>query len=160
MFQAPRTQFRAIPFPRGLQFFRRDVVPTRVTSASARNYTAYALNNRQIPRYKWTRRILWGLLFGSLGFYNTKSLVNALLHPAEPGSKEDVTQLARLRKIVDRLPRVQKLRLDPMYDEWDAYEGVKDADKERRLTSGPLKGSRALAVQVSLRRFQIIIPRS
>lgn len=150
MFHASRTQFNTLPFLRAVpRSFRRGVVPTQLTSTPARKNTTLALNNnRPIRRFKWTRRIFWGLLFGSLGYYSAKSSANAFFHPAEPGSKEDAAQLERLRKLVDRLPVVQKLRLDPMCDEWDAYEDF--VDKERRLTSGPLKGSRALGVQVSI----------
>lgn len=157
MFHASRTQFNALPFLRAVpQSFRRGVVPKQLASTPVRNNTTFALNNnRRITRFKWTRRIFWGLLFGSLGYFSTKSLVNAFFHPPEPGSEKDAIELKRLRKQVDRLPVVQKLRLDPMCDEWDAYEDF--VDKERRLTSGPLKGSRALGIQVSIRRFQIMI---
>lgn len=160
MFHVSRTQSKALPFLRGIpRSLRRDVTPTQLTSPSAvRNNTTLASNNnRRIPRFKWTRRIFWGLLFGTLGYYRGKLAINAFLYPAEPGSKEDATQLERLRKLVDRLPVVQNMRKDPMYGEWDAYEDLTDTNKQRRLTSGPLKGSRALAVQVSIRRFQITI---
>lgn len=157
MFHASRTQFSALPFLRAVpRSFRRGVVPTQLTSTSVRNNTTLAVNSRPIRRFKWTRRIFWGLIFGSLGYYSAKPSVNAFFHPAEPGSKEDATQLERLRKLVDHLPVVQGLRLDPMCDEWDAYEDF--VDKERRLTSGPLKGSRALGVQVSIPITIILVP--
>lgn len=156
MFHASRTQFNALSFLRGVpRSFRHGVVPTQLTSTPVRNNATLALdNNRRVPRFKWTRRIFWGLLFGSLGYFYANSSVNRFLHPAEPGSKEDAVLLEYLRIMVDHLPRVKELRLKPMYEEWDAYEDI--TDRERRFTSGTLRGSRALAVQVSIRRFQIM----
>lgn len=155
MFHTSRIQPNALSFLHGVpRSFRRRVVPTQLTSTPLRNNTTVALNNQRVPRFKWTRRIIWGLLFGSLGYSSTNLSLDRFLHPAEPGSKEDAAKLEYLQKLVDRLPKVQELRLRPIYEEWDAYEDT--TDKERRLTSGALKGSRALAVQVSIRRFQIM----
>lgn len=155
MFHTSRTQRNALYFLHGVpRSFRRRVVPTQLTSTPLRHNTTVALETRRVPRFKWTRRIFWGLLFGGLGYFSTDSSLKRFFHPAEPGSKEDAAKLGYLRKWVDRLPRVQELRLRPNYEEWDAYEDT--TDKERRLTSGALKGSRALAVQVSIRRFQIM----
>ncbi|RAO64970.1 uncharacterized protein BHQ10_000982 [Talaromyces amestolkiae] len=146
MFHTSRTQHNALYFLHGVpRSFRRHVVPTQLTSTPLRHNTTVALETRRVPRFKWTRRIFWGLLFGGLGYFSTDSSLKRFFHPAEPGSKEDAAKLGYLRKWVDRLPRVQELRLRPNYEEWDAYEDT--TDKERRLTSGALKGSRALAVQ-------------
>lgn len=71
------------------------------------------------------------------------------LFPAAPGSPEDVQQLKQIQNLVDYLPIVRKLRADPKYVEWEAYEDFADESKLQRLTSGPLRGSRGLAVQVS-----------
>lgn len=56
--------------------------------------------------------------------------------------------MEQLRRLLDYLPIVQKLRKDPKYVEWDAYDSFADEDKEKSLSSGPLKGSRGLAIQV------------
>jgi hypothetical protein len=160
MLPASRTHSSTLSLLRGVpRSLRRDVIFTQLTSSTAiRNNTTYSrIHNQRTSRFKWTRRLFWGLLFGTLGYYSGKSATNAFFHPAKPGSKEDAQQLKRVRKLADRHPFVKELRLDPKFDEWDAYEDIADADKEQRLTCGPLTGSRGLALQVSMRRFYTMI---
>lgn len=57
--------------------------------------------------------------------------------------------LAGLQGIFDKAtPIVQLLREDPDWEESDVYGNYSLEDKEHRLTSGPLKGSRGLGLQV------------
>lgn len=65
-------------------------------------------------------------------------------------------QMKLIRLLLDDSSTTRQLRLDPKFVEWEAYEGVSTGDKEKRLTSGPLKGSRGLAVQVRRLLFNSI----
>lgn len=56
--------------------------------------------------------------------------------------------MQQIQEILGLLPIVRGLRADPNYSEWEAYDSLSEEDKKHRLTSGPLKGSRGLAVQV------------
>lgn len=130
-------------------------IPTRLAFPSrliGRNNTTAAVatpNNVQAKsRSIWTRRILYAALFGGLGYYTGHFYTAGFLYPATPGSSEDEQQIERILKLVDYLPIVRQLRADPKYVEWDAYDNLTEEARERRLTSGPLKGSRGLAVQV------------
>ncbi|CRG86225.1 hypothetical protein PISL3812_03228 [Talaromyces islandicus] len=113
-------------------------ITTTASSASTANATR---------RSKWTRRILWGSAFAGLGYYTGQQYLKSFTSPAAPGTAEDTQRIEELQRLVDYLPVVQKLRKDPNYEEWDAYESFSDEDKEKRLSSGPLKGSRGLALQ-------------
>jgi hypothetical protein len=83
-----------------------------------------------------------------LGYYTGQQYLRSFTSPAAPGTAEDTQRIEELRRLVNYLPVVQKLRKDPNYEEWDAYESFSDEDKGKRLSSGPLKGSRGLALQV------------
>lgn len=70
--------------------------------------------------------------------------------PPEPGSIEDQAGMRQIQRAFDiGLPIVQKLRRNPDYVETDVYENFAEEHKTRRLTSGPLAGSRGLGLQVS-----------
>lgn len=57
--------------------------------------------------------------------------------------------LAGLQGIFDQAtPIVQGLREDPDWEESDVYGNYSLEDKDHRLTSGPLRGSRGLGLQV------------
>lgn len=77
------------------------------------------------------------------------ALSTFLADPAPPGSPEDTQRVAHLRRVMDSLEVVKKLRANPDYVEWEAYDNFSEEEKPHRLTSGPLSGSRNLAVQVS-----------
>lgn len=66
----------------------------------------------------------------------------------KPDSPEDVEAQKRLQAKFDRLEIVQKLREDPEYVEWEAYGNFSPEEKEKRLTSGALKGTRGISMQV------------
>lgn len=62
--------------------------------------------------------------------------------------------LAGLQDVFDKaMPIVQTLRGDPDWDESDVYGNYSEGDKRARLTSGPLRGSRGLGLQVCLFSF-------
>lgn len=119
--------------------------------AAARNIatTTSSTSTANTPRRsRWTRRMLWGSVFAGLGYYTGQQYLRSFTSPAAPGTAEDAQRMEELRRLVDYVPIVQKLRKDPKYVEWDAYESFSDEDKEKILSSGPLKGSRGLALQV------------
>ena len=152
MYPTPSRPPYVLPFLRPVSrpFSHHSIGSMQLTPIAVRNRTTYVFPH-QYPtrRFKWTRRVLWGLLFSTCGYHYAQAQSDDFFHPPEPGSKQDAIRLYMLSKKVERLPIVQDLRREINYDEWDAYEDITDANKERRLTSGPLKGSRALAVQVS-----------
>ncbi|EED19338.1 thioesterase family protein [Talaromyces stipitatus ATCC 10500] len=135
--------FRSVPIP-----LRRDILPAQLTSTPVRNLTTYVLNNTEnTKRSRWRRRIILGLLSGSLGYFFGKSYIYEQCFPTEPDSVQDVKYVKLIGKLLDNLPATWEARSDPRFVEWEAYDGFSNGDKERRLTSGPLRGSRGLAVQ-------------
>ncbi|KAL2871533.1 PaaI family thioesterase [Aspergillus lucknowensis] len=97
----------------------------------------------------WLRRLLYAGTFGGLGFLVDSRITKALTSPPPvPGSEHDMRRMDRVRTIFEeRLPIVKQLREDPDYTESDVYGNYSWRDKEQRLTSGPLSGSRGLAYQ-------------
>lgn len=76
---------------------------------------------------------------------------NKVSAPVEPETTEDVLKLEEIRRVYETgLPIVQELRNNPDYLEADVYGNYSEEDKKQRFTSGPLKGSRGLALQVRL----------
>lgn len=58
--------------------------------------------------------------------------------------------MQRIERLFDiRVPIVQELRKNPDYVEKGVYGNFEEENKAHRLTSGPLAGSRGLALQVS-----------
>ena len=71
--------------------------------------------------------------------------------PPVPGSFEDIAMLEEIHHAYENcLPLVQDLRKNPDYVEANVYGNYSEEDKIGRLTSGPLSGSRGLALQVCL----------
>ena len=71
--------------------------------------------------------------------------------PSVPGTTEDTNALERLQPVFDKAtPVVMALRENPDYEESDVYGNYSEEDKASRLTSGPLRGIRGLALQVWL----------
>lgn len=69
--------------------------------------------------------------------------------PPVPGSLEDTIVMEELGRIYEKaIPIVMELRSNPDYEESNVYGNYTEDEKEHRLTSGPLRGSRGLAVQV------------
>lgn len=142
--------FTGSPVSRSL---RRDIVLPPISQPLFCHYTTNArITHQTTGRSKWTRRLIWGLIFGSIGYYHSKGAIRQIIQPEAPGSRRDALKLATIRRKLEALPDVQSLRADPDYVEWDAYEDLSDTDKETRFTSGPLKGSRGIAVQVRYAR--------
>ncbi|KAL8387152.1 hypothetical protein RB595_010119 [Gaeumannomyces hyphopodioides] len=68
--------------------------------------------------------------------------------PPAPGTPEDAARLARIRAEAEALPALRALAADPKWTRsWDAYSAVPEREREHRLTSGALAGSRGLAFQ-------------
>jgi hypothetical protein len=154
MFRTSRNSANALLY-RGLRP-RSCAVPTQLTSP----LKTIVRNNATVPaapattsRSKWTRRFAYAALFGSIGYYTGHSYTTGYLFPPVPGTPEDAQKAEQIQQLVEYLPIVRKLRADPKYTEWDAYESFTDEDKAQRLSSGPLRGSRGLAVQVSFHGF-------
>jgi ubiquitin carboxyl-terminal hydrolase 14 len=94
------------------------------------------------------RRLLYIAIFGGLGLYTGKNVMTTVVAPAAPDTPDDSRQMKQIQETLNLLPIVRQLRADPDYVEWEAYDRFSEEDKKHRLTSGPLKGSRGLAVQV------------
>ncbi|RJE19702.1 thioesterase family [Aspergillus sclerotialis] len=52
-----------------------------------------------------------------------------------------------IESLFDRWPEVRKLRENPDYVESSVYENYSEEERAHRLSSGPLRGSRGLALQ-------------
>ena len=69
--------------------------------------------------------------------------------PLVPGTKQDTNALERLQLVFDKAtPIVMELRNNLDYEESDVYGNYSEEEKSSRLTSGPLRGTRGLALQV------------
>jgi hypothetical protein len=64
--------------------------------------------------------------------------------PPLPGSAEDKTSISIIHKRAANLPIVQALSNDPEWRSWHAYSKFTPEEKLRRITTGPLAGSRGL----------------
>ncbi|KAL2830223.1 HotDog domain-containing protein [Aspergillus cavernicola] len=97
----------------------------------------------------WLRRLLYAGFFGNVGVY-CAYYVDAKINHQVPlsGSEEDEAIMERLNLIHETgLDIVKKLREDPAYIETDVYGNYSGEEKDQRLTSGPLAGSRGIALQ-------------
>jgi hypothetical protein len=100
---------------------------------------------------RWPRRLAYAGIFGGLGVAAGKWMDEKVSAPAVPGTVEDAAKLEEINHVFEHgLPIVQELRNNPDYLETNAYEGFSEEDKAHRLTSGPLRGSRGLALQVRI----------
>lgn len=78
--------------------------------------------------------------------------------PPLPGTEEDASEMRAIRYVFDNsLPVVVELRRNPDYVESEVYENYSEEDKAHRLSSGPLRGSRGLALQVGLRLLLLLV---
>lgn len=104
---------------------------------------------QRIRRIRNLRRLFWIVLFGGIGYVGTLSVSAVVNRPViEPDSPEDVEAQKRLQAKFDQLEIVQKLREDLEYVEWEAYGNFSPEEKDKRLTSGALKGTRGISMQV------------
>ncbi|KAI9933843.1 hypothetical protein ASPWEDRAFT_35784 [Aspergillus wentii DTO 134E9] len=114
--------------------------PTRNASTAAQAPTAQSS--------RWPRRLIYAGIFGSLGISAGKWMDRKIGEPAIPGTEADAMELEEINRVYNfGLPIVQELRNNPDYVESDVYQNYTDEEKAHRLTSGPLAGSRALALQ-------------
>lgn len=138
-------------FPRASTFSRsqfRTRTPCQNSPYIEPQFTQFS-DAQRIRRIRNVRRLLWTVLFGGIGYVGTLSLSAILNRPViEPGSPEDVEAQKRLQAKFNQLEIVQKLREDPEYVEWEAYGNFSPEEKDRRLTSGALKGTRGVSMQV------------
>lgn len=126
----------------------------RTTSHSTRYAsTAAHVNTNAAPSQssKWLRRLAYAGIFGGLGMFAGTRIDEKLAIPSVPGTTEDTNALERLQPVFDKAtPVVMALRENPDYEESDVYGNYSEEDKASRLTSGPLRGIRGLALQVWL----------
>jgi hypothetical protein len=116
------------------------------SSGNAASPAAAQVNSRLPYRL---RTLVYLGAFGGLGLYSGYRATKLQLStPLSPGTEEDVQETKRIRRLFGTLPIVQELRRDSDYAEWEAYSSLSEELKKNRLTSGPMKGSRGLALQV------------
>ncbi|KAL1970331.1 hypothetical protein VTN77DRAFT_5491 [Rasamsonia byssochlamydoides] len=114
------------------------------TSTSASDAVTTAAPQSQS---KWARRLLYIGIFGGLGLYTGKAVMNTVSAPPAPGTAADARDMKAIQETVNLLPIVRELRNNSDYVEWEAYSNLMEEEKVHRLTSGPLRGSRGLATQ-------------
>lgn len=108
--------------------------------------------SQKSTRSRRLRNLLYIAIFGGLGLSLGSGIEKLIASPPVPDTEEDITWRKRIEREYEFLPVVQALRNDPdLGGEWTAYSNFSDEEKEHRLTSGSLKGSRGLALQVSYR---------
>ncbi|KAF9249247.1 hypothetical protein DTO012A7_452 [Penicillium roqueforti] len=113
-----------------------------------RSVSTAAQPNASREPSRWTRRLVYTGIFGTLGIGAGKWLDNKISSPLDPGSLEDQMEIREIQRVFDiGLPIVQELRRNPDYVEKNVYENFADKHKTHRLTSGPLAGSRGLGLQ-------------
>lgn len=61
-----------------------------------------------------------------------------------PDSSADIQLSNFIRTSAEKLPMVMSMEMDPEFVAWDAYSAFSKEEKKRRLTSGPLGGSRGI----------------
>ncbi|KAE8150017.1 HotDog domain-containing protein [Aspergillus avenaceus] len=97
---------------------------------------------------KWPRRLLYTTIFGVLGIGAGKWMDDKISAPALPGTEEDLLKMEDVHRTYEHgLPIVKELRENPDYVEAEVYGNYSDEEKTGRLTSGPLRGSRGIALQ-------------
>ncbi|KAJ5325877.1 hypothetical protein MYU51_001087 [Penicillium brevicompactum] len=129
---------------------RRSTIQTRSWQQPARKISTAPPNapNASRPSSRWTRRLVYAGIFGTLG-YCVGGWVDSKVSspPFLPGSLEDQYFSLDLQRAFDAIPIVRELRSNPDYEEKNVYDNFADEHKSRRLTSGPLAGSRGLGFQ-------------
>ncbi|OOQ82877.1 thioesterase family protein [Penicillium brasilianum] len=97
---------------------------------------------------RWTRRLIYATIFGTLGISVGKWMDNKVAAPPLPGTPEDKMQLQDIQHVFDTgLPIVQRLRGNPDFVEMGVYENYSEESKTHRLTSGALGGSKGFGLQ-------------
>ncbi|KAJ9381974.1 hypothetical protein DTO063F5_5939 [Paecilomyces variotii] len=159
-----------MPFARSFQAqFLKQIYPQRPLAASlrpTRQLVSKRCNSSATPpiappsqsqsqsqsqkptRSRRLRNLLYIAIFGGLGLSLGSGIEKLIASPPVPDTEEDITWRKRIEREYEFLPVVQALRNDPdLEGEWTAYSNFSDEEKEHRLTSGSLKGSRGLALQ-------------
>ncbi|KAJ5101118.1 hypothetical protein N7456_007170 [Penicillium angulare] len=96
----------------------------------------------------WIRRLIYAGIFGSLGVVAGSRVDRLVAAPPLQGSQEDKKALEEIQRVYELgIPIVQELRKNPDYVEADVYQDFSEESKRHRLTSGPLAGSRGIALQ-------------
>lgn len=96
------------------------------------------------------RRLFYTITFGGLGIAAARFIEKNYGNPPMPGTDEDSIRMKAIESLFNRWPDVRKLRENPDYVESPVYENYSEEERAHRLSSGPLHGSRGLALQVGL----------
>lgn len=144
--------------PRSIASTTGVVSPKSVNAASTRNFTSAATGRparRELPQWqRHLRSVSYAIIFGSVGYHGSAYVADRLIGPLPtPGTIEDEQVLKKLRSQLEKLEVARSLRANPDFVEWEAYGSFSPEEKAHRLTSGPLRGSRGLALQVSFFSF-------
>ncbi|EAS30384.3 thioesterase [Coccidioides immitis RS] len=100
----------------------------------------------QWPRH--FRSILYAIIFGLFGYHSIDRIVDQFAGPVyQPDTPEDQEAQRQIREQFDKLNIVKELRENPEFVEWEAYGNFSPEEKRKRLTTGGLRGSRALSSQ-------------
>jgi hypothetical protein len=86
------------------------------------------------------------MIFGLIGVTGA-TYMNLIIAPPPlplPNTQEDKHMVEYLTKKAESIPLVKSLTEDPKWAHHDSYTGVEDEDRDHRLTTGPLGGSRGL----------------
>lgn len=127
----------------------RQLLSKRYNSTTTTSSTTPQSQPQQSTNSRRFRTLLYIALFGGIGLAAGSKIEKLLALPPVPGSKEDVLRTKAIQTEYEFLPIVKQLRDDPDYEqEWTAYSNFSDEQAEHRLTSGALKGSSGLALQV------------
>ena len=102
-------------------------------------------------RQRYVRPLVYASTFLLLGLTIAQPFRQALdARLLIPDSPEDVLLLNRISAEADQLPIVKTLRspgTTATWQEWDAYASMPVSERLGRLTSGPMRGARGLALQ-------------
>lgn len=124
--------------------------PSQRPGSSPSRNTSTVTQNRPTQPSPWRRRLIYASIFGTLGLGAGKWMDKKMGTPITPGTEEDASELKVIRYIFETgLPIVRNLRNNPDYVESEVYENYSEEERAHRLTSGPLRGSRGFALQVS-----------
>lgn len=122
---------------------------TSPPSSLPRHTSTVTYANASSKRSIWLRRLAYATIFGGLGMLVGQRIEEKVAAPPVPGSLEDKIVMEELLRIYERaIPIVMELRSNPDYEESDVYQNYSEEENSHRLTAGPLRGSRGLALQV------------
>ncbi|KAF5876988.1 putative thioesterase family protein [Botrytis fragariae] len=97
-------------------------------------------------RKRSLRPTIYASLFLLIGL-TTGQYVSLVLSPPalpEPSSPSDELMTSWLHAQASKIPLVQSLTEDPVWQSWDAYSTFTPEERPHRLTTGPLGGSRSI----------------